>query len=71
METIILIIAVLIIGVVIGRKIHKTSYDGKMIVIVGDGVKTFSLELDGDPAELEHKRSISFKVVQLHEDVEV
>ncbi len=39
------------------------AYDGQMIVMIPeDGPKIFSLQLDGDPEELEHKDSITFKI---------
>lgn len=39
------------------------AYDGQMIVVIPeDGPKLFSLQLDGDPEELEHKKSITFKI---------
>lgn len=42
------------------------GYDGKMIVGESEGgKKLFSLELDGDPTELEQKKSVFFKVTRL------
>ena len=39
------------------------AYDGEMVVIAdGGGVRTFSLEVNGDPDELAYKSSITFKV---------
>jgi len=39
-------------------------YDGQMIVVEKtEGGKLFSLQLNGDPEELEEKDSVSFKVV--------
>ncbi len=39
------------------------AYDGQMIVVIPeDGPKLFSLQLDGDPEELEYKDSITFKI---------
>lgn len=41
----------------------EAAYDGKVVVETnGVGKKMFSLELDGDPAELEQKKSVAFKV---------
>jgi Putative phage holin Dp-1 len=38
-------------------------YDGEMVVIAdGGGVRTFSLEVVGDPDDLAYKESIKFKV---------
>lgn len=43
---------------------RSKSHDGKMLITVNEeGNKVFTLELDGDPADLEHKRAVSFKVV--------
>lgn len=40
------------------------QYDGQMVVGKSDGGgKLFSLELNGDPEDLEEKDAISFKVV--------
>jgi len=41
------------------------AYDGKVVVETDDvGKKIFSLELEGDPSELETKNAVSFKVDQ-------
>lgn len=41
----------------------EAAYDGKVVVETNDtGNKLFSLELDGDPAEIEQKSAVSFKV---------
>jgi hypothetical protein len=42
------------------------AYDGQMVVFDSekeDGTKLYSLELNGDPADLQAKKAISFKVV--------
>ncbi len=47
------------------------AYDGQLVVIISeDGPKVFALELDGDPEELEHKKSITFKVGPRKESIE-
>ncbi len=47
------------------------AYDGQLVVIIPeDGPKVFALELDGDPEELEHKKSITFKVGPRRESIE-
>lgn len=39
------------------------AYDGKIVVTTSDtGRKLFSLEIDGDPEEIEQKSSIAFRV---------
>lgn len=39
------------------------AYDGRMIVVEPeDGPKVFSLELDGDPADIVNRDSIRFKI---------
>jgi hypothetical protein len=44
----------------------EAAYDGKVVVETnGAGKKLFSLELDGDPAEIEQKSAVSFKVAQM------
>lgn len=41
------------------------AYDGKLVITEQDeGPKVFSLEIDGDPEEIEHKKSIAFKVAK-------
>lgn len=41
----------------------EAAYDGKVVVETDEiGKKMFSLELDGDPAEIEQKSAVSFKV---------
>lgn len=46
------------------RKRSKVEYDGKIVILVApNGNKIFSLELDGDPEDLEFKDTVSFKVV--------
>jgi hypothetical protein len=63
-----LAILALFLGVCLGlsSKQYDTSeaaYDGKVVVETnGAGKKMFSLELDGDPAEIEQKNAVSFKV---------
>lgn len=45
-------------------KASNKVYDGEIVVSVSeDGVKRFSLELNGDPNEIETKLSVTFKVV--------
>ena len=44
----------------------EAAYDGKVMVETNEaGGKLFSLELDGDPTEIEQKSSVSFKVAQM------
>lgn len=53
---------------ILSRQRRKNKYDGQMIVVEKeDGGKIFSLELNGDPEDLQDKTSISFKVVQSSE----
>lgn len=61
------------LGVLIGlsNKSYNNSeskYDGQMIVVQNDdtGSKVFSLELNGDPANLPDKKDILFKVSSDH-----
>jgi Putative phage holin Dp-1 len=56
------------LGVVLGisTKVYNDSdapYDGQMVVSEDSGKKTFNLNLDSDPAELEGKDKVVFKVV--------
>jgi hypothetical protein len=61
------------IGVVLGisTKHYEESgaaYDGQIVVSeVEGGSKVFSLELDGDPMELESKKDVTFKVASAEE----
>lgn len=46
--------------------VSEAAYDGKVMVETNEtGGKLFSLELDGDPTEIEQKSSVSFKVAQM------
>lgn len=46
-----------------GYNASDAAYDGKVVVDTNDtGTKVFSLELNGDPEEIEQKKSVSFKV---------
>lgn len=63
MEFVILVLSA--ITAICGVYLLLTSrrYDGKMVISTNsDGNKIFTLELDGDPAELVDKKSIRFKV---------
>ncbi len=40
------------------------AYDGKMVVSDTGDKKTFSLELDGDPTQLEKQSKVTFKVAK-------
>jgi len=59
---------ILFLGIAIrssSKKYHESpyAYDGDMVVIAdGGGVRTFSLEVRGDPDDLAYKDSIRFKV---------
>jgi Putative phage holin Dp-1 len=59
------------IGVCLGLSskqydVSEAAYDGKVMVETNEtGGKLFSLELDGDPTEIEQKSSVSFKVAQM------
>lgn len=58
-------IAIVVVFIVMSLYLAKPSrrYDGKMVISTNsDGNKIFTLELDGDPAELVDKKSIRFKV---------
>jgi hypothetical protein len=47
------------------------AYDGQLVVIIPeDGPKIFSLQLDGDPEELEQKDSVTFKVTSHDSPIE-
>lgn len=58
------------LGVVLGisSAVYNASgarYDGSINVVVDDGMKkAFDLELNGDPYELDQKKSVNFKVVK-------
>ncbi len=52
-----------VIGLYLIRNEH--AYDGKIFVTDSDeGGKLFTLQLDGDPEELDQKRAVSFKVTK-------
>lgn len=58
-------IALVVVFIAMSLYLAKPSrrYDGKMVISTNsDGNKIFTLELDGDPAELVDKKSIRFKV---------
>jgi small neutral amino acid transporter SnatA (MarC family) len=40
----------------------KKEHDGIINVAETEDIKTFSLELKGDPEDLEHKQEVTFKV---------
>jgi hypothetical protein len=46
---------------------RNPNYDGKIVINKTDDKTVYSLELDGDPDEIQNKRSISFEVVP-HDD---
>jgi hypothetical protein len=49
-------------------KVDQRQYDGKIVIGTSEnGKKLFSLELDGDPEELEPKSSVTFKIVSPNE----
>ena len=51
------------IGLYLNRSEH--AYDGKIFVTASDeGGKLFTLQLDGDPEELDQKRAVSFRVTK-------
>lgn len=56
------------IGVVLGLSSKNyddsgAAYDGKMKVLTSEtGAKLYSLEIDGDPSELQNKKLVSFLV---------
>ncbi len=58
--------ALLILAFVVGlllRAKSRTSYDGHIVVsTTEEGKKLFTLELDGDPHELEKRESVTFKI---------
>ncbi len=56
-------LASLVIGLYLDRNEH--AYDGKIFVTPSDeGGKLFTLQLDGDPEELDQKRAVSFRVTK-------
>ncbi len=58
------------IGLYLIRNEH--AYDGEMFVMDSDeGVRVFTLQLDRDPAELDQKNSVSFKVTKREPMAEV
>lgn len=58
------------LGVCLGISSHQydqsgAAHDGELVVETNDeGRKLFSLQLDGDPEEIEQKSSISFKIAK-------
>lgn len=60
------------LGVILGVSSYQyehsgAGYDGTMVVTEKDeNTKTMTLELDGDPADMEQKRSIRFRVDKEH-----
>lgn len=55
------------LGLVLGISTSKynnsdAAYDGQMDVLTHENGKTFSLQLNSDPEDLESKKSITFKV---------
>ena len=45
-------------------KNKSTVYDGQIVItVLENSKKVFSLELSGDPEDLEQKESVTFKVV--------
>lgn len=55
-----------IFSTMLGLILRRVSnhHDGKIVVETSEsGGKVFSLELEGDPVELEEKDSVSFKIV--------
>lgn len=63
MEIVIIVLLVIVTICCLYLIIDSKRYDGKMIIMTNDdGNKIFSLELNGDPAELPKKKSITFKV---------
>ena len=46
------------------KTIKPTVYDGQIVItVLENSKKVFSLELSGDPEDLEQKESVTFKVV--------
>lgn len=43
-------------------KANDANYDGTMDIIETDNKKTFSMNLEGDPNDLDQKDSVTFKV---------
>jgi len=63
MEAYMFIMAVTILVCCVYLLIKLNQHDGKMVVTTTEEGKTiFTLELEGDPADLVNKKSISFKV---------
>ena len=61
-----LILIFIVIDYFIIRHIENkpTVYDGQIVItVLENSKKVFSLELSGDPEDLEQKESVTFKVV--------
>ena len=68
MEDVISILAYFLLSGIIVYLFLKTTkpkvYDGQIVItVLENSKKVFSLELSGDPEDLEQKESVTFKVV--------
>lgn len=58
---------ILLIGILVYLILSKNKtpvYDGQIVItVLENSKKVFSLELSGDPEDLEQKESVTFKVV--------
>lgn len=54
--------------IIYARYFSKVAYDGAIVVSSPEeGKKVFSLELNGDPNDLEQKTAVTFKITSLSE----
>lgn len=58
-----------VIAALLGMRLNNEPkhYDGQLVVERSEGGKLFSLQLNGDPEELEEQDSVSFKIVSSNE----
>jgi hypothetical protein len=64
-EGLVLIVLIICLASVIMALIQKRYfYQGQIVVETDENGIHYFLELDGDPYEIQHRKSISFKVVK-------
>jgi hypothetical protein len=60
-----IVLMLVIIVLRFAKPVNKNPYDGQIVISVTEsGKKLFSLELAGDPEDLEGKESVTFKIAQ-------
>jgi hypothetical protein len=64
-DGLVIIVLILAVTMTIWLLIQRMSHDGEIIIEedMESGKKTFRLELNTDPGEIENMRSASFKVI--------